>query len=778
VTERRRRVVVTGGAGFLGSHLCDRLLQRGDEVVAIDNLATGRLANVEHLFGTDGFTFVRHDVSLYVWVPGPVDAVLHFASPASPKDYLDLPIQTLKVGSLGTHNTLGLAKDKRARYLLASTSEVYGDPQVHPQPEGYWGHVNPVGPRGVYDEAKRFAEAMVMAYHRAHGVDTRIARIFNSVLADEQVLYDNGRELRREPAGRLAERLAGRVDLTGFSVPSFDSQGRIIPSEATAFVEHPPVGRCFQIATAYGRTIRVTGDHSLFVEGEDGQPEPRPVRELHVGDRVAIAGKVRVPVRDRPAVRMTEVWDWAGNDPWTLFVRAPGLGGVAWSRRREVFNIIAHGCRPESKVWRNVVWSQIRRMRDRDQIPLAVLRRLGIGIPQGSNVRRRGAGHAAELPETVELSDEMLWLLGLYVAEGCRHEALPKSSFVSISCDHDTLARATKILERELGLHVCRSKGGRDARSPAIFVHSRLLLLLLDRLGFDDGAKRIPGWVLGLPLSRLKWFLEGYRMGDGVHSGKKLVEGVRHELSTTSDELKDDLVVALARFGLVPSVGRYDTTLRHRTGDRRYPFWRLTLSRVAPWSPLEWDRGVRQVLNARRTGDLVWAKVKRIDEIEPTSMVYDFCVPSRENFWAGVGIMAHNTYGPRIRPADGRVVANFLVQALEGKPLTVYGDGSQTRSFCYVDDLVRGLLALLESDHVGPVNIGNPTEHTVRELAEVVLEVTGSSSSLVFEPLPVDDPTQRRPDISLARRLLGWEPEVSLRDGLARTARWLDEVAG
>ena len=314
MTGRRRRVVVTGGAGFLGSHLCDGLLGRGDEVVAIDNLATGRLANIEHLFGVDGFTFVRHDVSLYVWVTGPVDAVLHFASPASPKDYLELPIQTLKVGSLGTHNTLGLAKDKGARYLLASTSEVYGDPQVHPQTEEYWGHVNPVGPRGVYDEAKRFGEAMAMAYHRAHGLDVRIARIFN-------------------------------------------------------------------------------------------------------------------------------------------------------------------------------------------------------------------------------------------------------------------------------------------------------------------------------------------------------------------------------------------------------------------------------------------------------------------------------TYGPRIRPADGRVVANFVVQALEGKPLTVYGDGTQTRSFCYVDDEVRGLLALLDSDHVGPVNIGNPVEHTVTELAELVLEVTGSSSSVVFEPLPVDDPTQRRPDIALARRVLGWEPEVSLREGLARTACWLEATA-
>jgi dTDP-glucose 4,6-dehydratase len=307
------RVVVTGGAGFLGSHLCAELLARGDEVVAIDNLLTGSLDNIAHLFGKRGFTFVEHDVTNFVHVSGTVDAVLHFASPASPKDYLEHPIKTLKVGSLGTHKTLGLAKDKGARFLLASTSEVYGDPEQHPQTESYWGHVNPVGPRGVYDEAKRFAEAMTMAYHRNHGVDVRIVRIFN-------------------------------------------------------------------------------------------------------------------------------------------------------------------------------------------------------------------------------------------------------------------------------------------------------------------------------------------------------------------------------------------------------------------------------------------------------------------------------TFGTSMRPNDGRVVSNFLVQAIEGKPLTIYGDGTQTRSFCYVDDEVRGILALLDSDYVGPVNIGNPREFTVRDLAELVLEITGSSSEIVHEPLPVDDPTQRRPDITLARRVLGWEPQVELREGLERTAPWFREL--
>jgi dTDP-glucose 4,6-dehydratase len=174
------RVLITGAAGFLGSHLCDRFLAEGHRVIGMDNFITGHPDNIAHLIGREAFHFIQHDVTNFIYVEGPLDGVLHFASPASPVDYLEKPIQTLKVGSLGTHKALGLAKAKGARFLLASTSEVYGDPQVHPQPESYWGNVNPVGPRGVYDEAKRFAESMTMAYHRFHGVDTRIVRIFNT----------------------------------------------------------------------------------------------------------------------------------------------------------------------------------------------------------------------------------------------------------------------------------------------------------------------------------------------------------------------------------------------------------------------------------------------------------------------------------------------------------------------------------------------------------------------------------------------------------------------
>ena len=203
------RTLITGGAGFLGSHLCDYLMEKGHDVICIDNLLTGSSENIEHCIGNSKFTFIKHNVSEYIYIEGEIDNVLHFASPASPLDYLKLPIQTLKVGSLGTLNAIGVAKDKKARFLLASTSEVYGDPLVHPQPEDYWGNVNPVGPRGVYDEAKRFAEAMVMAYHRSHGVDTRIVRIFNTY--GSRMRIDDGRAL---PAF-ISQALNGK-DLTVF----------------------------------------------------------------------------------------------------------------------------------------------------------------------------------------------------------------------------------------------------------------------------------------------------------------------------------------------------------------------------------------------------------------------------------------------------------------------------------------------------------------------------------------------------------------------------------
>jgi UDP-glucuronate decarboxylase len=785
--------LVTGGAGFLGSHLCDALLERGHRVICVDNLETGSLNNIEHIRRPE-FVHLNVDIIEPYFVDEPIDFVYHLASPASPIDYLRIPLHTLKVGSYGTHHTLGLAKFHRARFLLASTSEVYGDPQVHPQPESYWGNVNPIGPRGVYDEAKRYAEALTMAYHRAQGVDTAIMRIFNSILADEQVLYDDGRELRREKVSDAAARLASlavhagyvtatgpaparttlidpgftpAVDypLEGFTVPAFGEGGRMRAAEAIALIAHPTDERCYEVRTRYGRSVRVTGHHSVFVEGEHGRPEARPVEELSRGDRIAIARRIEVPERDRTVASLIEAWRWAERDPWELCVEAPGLGELAWRRRHTLFGLLVSRRRNSGPNWRNGAWTKIIRMRRSDRLPLPAFWHLGEDLPDDARVRLRVAGRSAALPARVPVTDDLLWLLGLWVAEGSwrdtEHEGL-----LTLSCDGPVLDRAQAIIERDLGLHVTRTPASGE-RAGSIRVSSRLALLLMRFLGFEGGAKRIPGWILGLPLNRLKWFLEGYREGDGVHGGRHLVEQRRHEFSTVDEALKDDLIVAFARFGLVPSVGRYTT--RNTITGKPCDFWRLTLANVRPWAIPSWDRGVDQRLNARVTGDLVWAPVTDVLEVPATELVYDFSVPGLENFWAGTGVLAKNTYGPRMRSHDGRAIPTFLRQALTDRPITVFGDGKQTRSFCYVSDLIDGMIRLAESGYHLPVNVGNPDEFTLLELAETVIEVTGSKSEIVFEALPADDPQVRQPDISLAKDILGWEPKVKLREGLQRT---------
>jgi UDP-glucuronate decarboxylase len=787
--------LITGGAGFLGSHLCEELLSRGHRVICVDNFETGSLENIEHIRSPD-FVHRQIDIIEPYFIDEPIDFVYHFASPASPIDYLRLPLHTLKVGSYGTHHTLGLAKLHRARFLTASTSEVYGDPQVHPQPETYWGHVNPIGPRGVYDEAKRYAEALTMAYHRQQGVDTAIVRIFNSVLADEQVLYDDGRELRREKVSDAAARLAryavaagyvpkrapqaGGVALldAGFSpameypmegvtVPAFGPGGEMTAAPAQALIAHPTDERCYEITTRYGRSVKVTGHHSVFVEGDDGEPVAKPAAELAVGEPIAIARRIEVPERDRRWISMVEVWRWCENDIWELLVEAPGLGALAWEHRFDLFGQLAAADKSRPRHWRNRVWTQIIRMRDSDRVPLPVLWTVLGHMPEGARVRLRSTGRSVPMPAMIEITDEVLWLLGLWVAEGSWHEK-NGNAFLTLSGETELLERAAAIVEDQFGLHVVRAAGS-DARAASIFIHSKLLLRLMDFLGFAGNAKRIPGWILGLPLSRLKWFIEGYREGDGVHSGKYFEEGRKHYFATVHTDLKDDLIVALARFGLVPSVGRYASTFRKKTGERQYPYWALSLARVAPWSPLEWDAGVVQKLNARTTGDLVWANIRAIEEVPATELVYDFSVPGYENFIAGACIICHNTYGPRMRPHDGRAIPTFMRQALQDRPITVFGDGSQTRSFCYVDDLVRGIIALSESGHHDPVNVGNPNEFTLLELAKEVIEVTGSKSELIHEALPVDDPQVRRPDIAKAREILQWEPTVQLRQGLEMT---------
>jgi dTDP-glucose 4,6-dehydratase len=277
------RAVVTGGAGFLGSHLCDRLIGAGYDVVCMDNLLTGSTDNVAHLLGNPHFKFIKHNVVDYLFVEGAVDAVLHFASPASPIDYLEMPIQTLKVGSLGTHKALGLAKEKKARFLLASTSEIYGDPLVNPQPETYWGNVNPIGPRGVYDEAKRFAEAMAMAYGRYHSMDTRIIRIFNT--SGPRMRPNDGRVV----SNFIVQALAGKpltIYGSGEQTRSFCYVSDLI-SGVVALLSAPrseETEQPFNIGNPEERTVRDLAIKVLALTGSSSHLEMHdlPVDDPHV----------------------------------------------------------------------------------------------------------------------------------------------------------------------------------------------------------------------------------------------------------------------------------------------------------------------------------------------------------------------------------------------------------------------------------------------------------------------------------------------------------------
>ena len=779
------RIVITGGAGFLGSHLSDRCLAEGHEVVAVDNLITGNADNIAHLKGNAAFSFSNQNISEGVFIDGPVDFILHFASPASPVDYLELPIQTLKVGALGTHNALGLARAKGAGLLLASTSEVYGDPLVHPQKEDYWGNVNPIGYRGCYDEAKRFAEALVMAYHRMHALDTKIVRIFNSIMAHETIVAFHDGEMCVEPVEAFGGRLeAERVRAPKrVMVPAFDPQtGRMELREADALIRYPSKGKAaFRLKTRYGRNIEVTADHSVFRRDQNGLPEAVPVSQMAIGDYVALPATLPVIERDRTNINLGArlLEQGSPEDGWLHALHWPGAADKLEAQRDSILEWLERSPRFENNANRhNAAGCAFRKYVRQSWMPLALvahLRKLGDWQwPEGATLRPLCAGHSVALPNQIEVSDDLLWLLGLYVAEGC-HVAGKGDYRLILASDEEFLRRAQAIFERSFGVQP-RFVAASATRSPSVYCDSRLLLWLFQEVFGVVGSShdaRVPGWILQLPLSRLKHFLDGYRCGDGTHTN--LHSKRELAFNTVSEKLATDLTYLLLRFGVVASVGHYNSTLKARTGERLYPFWRVTVCEVDDFDVLHWDAGVTQTLNARRFGDLVWAKVNAIEPIESTALVYDFSVPGWENFVAGNGVCAHNTYGPRMRLRDGRIVPNFVRQALTGDPLTVYGDGSQTRSFCYATDLVDGIYKLAMSAEHFPTNIGNPTEFTVLEFAKLVIELTGSTSEIVYQPLPEDDPKQRKPDISKAREILGWEPQIELQEGLSRTLDYFRE---
>ncbi len=760
----RKRILITGGAGFLGSHLCKRLLDEGHDVLCVDNFFTGTKDNVFDLLDNPHFELLRHDVTFPLYVE--VDEIYNLACPASPVHYQHDPVQTTKTSVHGAINMLGLAKRTGAKIFQASTSEVYGDPKVHPQTEDYWGHVNPIGLRSCYDEGKRCAETLFFDYRRQHGLNIKVARIFNSLTGDQPVIYFRNGELIRETFAECYERLQNDVD--GVEVPCFDDGHKMVLRPISAIIKHKVKKRGFWIRTMWGRQVTITEDHSLFARAPDGSAQSVFGHQLRPGDLIAVPR--HIPVREKPLLpfRLSEKLCST-----RIKLSANGNGIADWMEKHE----------ERIRSWllqRGVASCQhekvIDRYRHSNCIPLALSHALemeqnladAVVAPYGESVR----------DEIAEI-DKLLWILGFYLAEGCLIYREKKDYQLVFSSDMQSLRKLVGYIRDVFGIETSIRPSGSPAHAPAVNLRSRAIVeLVVHSFGFGrelGAGKYIPAWILQLPKSQLVHFLQGFWEGDGSHNTK--TTGKMLIFNSSSPQLISDLNFILSRFGIVGSTTKFETTIRK--GD---PSWfesyRITVQGLDNYDILDLASSC-QTLQAQVTEDLAWARVLEVKPIEIDEEVYDFAVPGTENFVGGTyGVCCHNTYGPNMHPNDGRVVSNFIVQALQNQPITVYGDGSQTRSFCYVDDMIEGFVRLMNSPDAftGPVNLGNPSEFTIRELAEKVIDLTGSSSTIAWKPLPSDDPTQRQPDITLAGEALGWTPRISLDEGLPRTIAYFDRL--
>ena len=686
------RILVTGGAGFVGSHLVARLMEAGHEVLCLDNFHTGSKRNILKWLGHPYFELIRHDVTEPIRLE--VDRIYHLACPASPVHYQANPIKTVKTNVLGTINMLGLAKRVKARLLMASTSEVYGDPDVHPQTEEYRGNVNCTGIRSCYDEGKRIAETLCFDYHRNNDVEIRVARIFNSLTGDQKVLYYRGNKLYYESFADCYDRING--DVSQVSVPCFDRQtGTMSIRPISAIWKHYVRKKGLVITTSWGKRVKITEDHSLFAKGDRGLPKPIFGKELQVGDYIAVPNYI--PFVDIPL------------QPFYI----------------------------------------------QDKIDA---RDLGL---KGIN-------------NYIENIEALLWFLGVYLTSGWIISSGQAERLI-FNAKETVIDQLEKIV-KSLFDGECERQFEKDGKQKSVAIGrssrrcvaiSPLLIdLLVKGFGFDKklGKERdIPDWVLQLPKTQLIHFLQGLWDGDGTR--QENAAGARYVLTGDSQAIAEKLVLILAKFGIIPNVSEVKATVNTESSNSD-KYYQLAIDGLQDW---QWDDNHQQVLE-KTTGDIAWAQVKAIEEFEIDDYVYDFSVPESENFIGGsYCVCCHNTYGSRMLENDGRVVSNFVFQALKGIPLTVYGDGSQTRSFCYVSDLVEGLIRLMNGEHTGPVNLGNPDEYTILELAQKIQHMVNPDAEIKFKPLPQDDPRQRQPDITRARTWLGWEPTVPLEEGLKLT---------
>lgn len=628
------RILVTGGAGFIGSHLIDRLMDQGHEVLCLDNFYTGHKRNILPWLDHPYFDLIRHDVTEPIRLE--VDQIYHLACPASPVHYQANPIKTVKTNVMGTLNMLGLAKRVKARFLLASTSEVYGDPTVHPQTEDYWGNVNCTGIRSCYDD-------------------------------QTEILTDSGwvpfPELQSDQ-----------------KVATLNAQNQVEYHLPDEYIVQPYLGHLLRFNNSTF-DLCVTPNHKMYVRSKTGK-----LKFLQADE-------------DRR---------WPS---WQVITGAAFLGS-----ERDTFTF-------------------------GDPSPNAKVHLQPVNM------------------------DDWLEFLGYYLSEGCTHVRRPVR--MVNGCDYDIADDSILIAQENPAgraqIADCLSRLGFqyfDADHHPFRICNRQLAEILLPLG-KSGEKYIPREYLQLSPRQSRILLDALIMGDGSQNGD------HHTYYSKSKQLADDVQELALRCGFAASV------VSHAVGRDLY---RVNIREAKDAALVEPEKVFykgnvycvnvkNHVVLVRRNGRAAFCgncydEGKRMAE----TLAFDY---HRAN---GVDIRIariFNTYGSRMLENDGRVVSNFVAQALRGEPLTVYGDGSQTRSFCYVSDLVEGLIGLMNGDFIGPVNLGNPDEYTILQLASTIQAMINLDVPLVFKPLPQDDPKQRQPDITRAKTYLQWAPTVPLREGLA-----------
>jgi len=1095
------RILVTGGAGFIGSHLVDRLMSEGHEVICLDNFYTGRKDNIKHWLDHPYFEVIRHDITEPIRLE--VDQVYHLACPASPVHYQFNPVKTVKTNVMGTLHMLGLAKRVKARLLLASTSEVYGDPEVHPQPEEYRGNVNPIGIRSCYDaeteiltangwtpfpklspdvpvatlnaenqveyhvpdeyivqpyvgnllrfanekydfcvtpnhqmyvrsktgklkflqadesrdwhcwkvltsgrfsgeeqkwftleslppnakvadyagikfrrlqrplvnvaqvamdtwleflgyyisegcvhvrqrnrvvngrnyevadyniliaqensekrekiaqclqnmgfnffqsdhhqfricskqlanillplgnseekyiprqflrlsprqsrilldalllgdgskrgegycyyskskqladdvqelalrcgfaahisshakynrnlycvnickpieanltspekipyagnvycvnvtnhvifvrrngkvslcgncydEGKRIAETLAFDYHRDNGVDIRVARIFNSLTGDQKVIYYQGNQLHYESFADCYDRI--HQDISNVSVPCFDQNANLVIQPISAIWKHKVRKKGYKITTTWGKQVKITEDHSLFSCNENNFPQAVFGKDLNVGDKVAIPHSI--PFLERPL------------EAFYVSEKLSDISGVGVISEKaidylEQFPEAIRQYLTDKGIANRQFYSKIKRYERANKLPLELWKILK--LPWSKKEQLIPPHSKQAIHNYIDDIPNLLWFLGFYLAEGCLINQKNQDYQLLFSSNIKYLEKLIAVTRELFGLEGSIRYDPQNKRAPSVHIRSKIIVdLVVNTFDFGDQLsteKDIPNWILQLPKEQLVYFLQGFWEGDGNHDAK--TTGFRLIFNSSSQKIIEKLVLILAKFGIIGSVSEFNTKVS-KEDSCQYKSYRLTAQGLDNYSILDLAETTQQ-LQAKTTGNLAWGIVKHIEEFEIDDYVYDFSVPEYENFIGGTyGICCHNTYGPRMLEDDGRVVSNFVGQCLRNEAITVYGDGSQTRSFCYVSDLVDGLIRLMNSDYIGPVNLGNPGEYTILELAQKIQNMINPEGKIGFKPLPQDDPRKRQPDIAKARDILGWEPRVPLQEGL------------